>query len=179
MQNTLFRKGLVVGIIILLAGVSVLSSVSSKDASFINDKVIDDNNEIEPFDYEIKYDSSIESLPNDLKYKDYKNCRIYCDNDPGVTGKAYLFPGYFKTVWHKGDIPVWAEVNGSCGILKGKYTYVTDGLRIDEDVYLNWEFAIVYGFYGKFTNDAIEIPGYSPIFIIDGYVTWCRLYYDW
>ena len=50
MKNTLFKKGLIVGIIILFIGVSVLSSVSSKDVSVTNDKVVDDNNEIEPLD---------------------------------------------------------------------------------------------------------------------------------
>ena len=47
MQNKILRKGLIVGIIILFVGVSVLSSVSSKDVSVSNDKVDDDNNEVE------------------------------------------------------------------------------------------------------------------------------------
>jgi len=50
MQNKILRKGLIVGIIILFVCVSFLSSVSSKDVSVSNDKVIDDNNEIEPLD---------------------------------------------------------------------------------------------------------------------------------
>ena len=50
MKNILFKKGLVVGIILLFIGVSVLSSVSSKDVSVTNDKVVDDNNEIKPLD---------------------------------------------------------------------------------------------------------------------------------
>ena len=36
MKNTLFKKGLVVGIIILFVGISVLSSVSSKEVSVSN-----------------------------------------------------------------------------------------------------------------------------------------------
>ena len=47
MKNTLFKKGLVIGIIILLVGVSVLSSASSKDVSVYNDKIVDDNNKVE------------------------------------------------------------------------------------------------------------------------------------
>jgi hypothetical protein len=43
MQNKSFRKGVIVGIIILFVGVSVLSSVSSKDVSVSNDMVVDDN----------------------------------------------------------------------------------------------------------------------------------------
>ena len=46
MQNTLFKKGLAVGIIVLFAGVSVSSSVSSKDVSISNNKIVDDNKEI-------------------------------------------------------------------------------------------------------------------------------------
>ena len=47
MQSKLFKKGLVVGIIILFVGVGVLSSVSSKDVSLYNDKIVDDNNKVE------------------------------------------------------------------------------------------------------------------------------------
>ena len=50
MRNTLFKKGLVVGIIILLVGVSVLSSVSSRYLSVSNKKTINDINEIETSD---------------------------------------------------------------------------------------------------------------------------------
>ena len=50
MPNKLFKKGLVVGIIVLLVGVSVLSSVSSKDVSVSNDLILKDNSEIEPLD---------------------------------------------------------------------------------------------------------------------------------
>jgi hypothetical protein len=50
MKNTLFKKGLIVGIIILFIGVSVLSSVSSKDVSVYNDTIFDDNKEIETSD---------------------------------------------------------------------------------------------------------------------------------
>jgi hypothetical protein len=50
MKNTLFKKGLVIGIIILFIGVSVLSSVSSKDVSVFYDRIVDNNNEIEQLD---------------------------------------------------------------------------------------------------------------------------------
>jgi hypothetical protein len=50
MQSKLFKKGLVVGIIILFIGIGVLSSVSSKDISISDDKILKDNNEIEPID---------------------------------------------------------------------------------------------------------------------------------
>ena len=50
MKNTLFKKGLVAGMIILFVGVSILSSVSSKNVSISYDKVVYDNNEIEPLD---------------------------------------------------------------------------------------------------------------------------------
>ncbi len=43
MPGKLFNKGLVIGIIVLFIGVSVLSSVSSKDVSVSNDKVVGDN----------------------------------------------------------------------------------------------------------------------------------------
>ena len=47
MRNTLLKKGLVLGIIVLFFGVSVLSSASSKDVSVYNDKIVDDNNKVE------------------------------------------------------------------------------------------------------------------------------------
>ena len=50
MQNTLLGKGLVVGIIVLFVSVGVFSSASSKDISFSDDKVVDDNNGIKPLD---------------------------------------------------------------------------------------------------------------------------------
>jgi len=42
MKNTIFKKGLVIGIIILFIGVGVLSSVSSKDISISDDKILKD-----------------------------------------------------------------------------------------------------------------------------------------
>ena len=51
MPNKLFKKGLVVGIIVLFIGISVLSSVSSKDVSVANDRIVNDNNEVEPLDF--------------------------------------------------------------------------------------------------------------------------------
>ena len=50
MKNTLFKKGLVIGIIILFIGVSVLSSVSSKDVSVYNDNIEENNVSNELFD---------------------------------------------------------------------------------------------------------------------------------
>ena len=50
MKNTLFKKGLVVGIIILFVGVSVLSSVSSKDVKVSNERIENNNNAIKPLD---------------------------------------------------------------------------------------------------------------------------------
>jgi len=50
MKNTIFKKGLVIGIIILFIGVGVLSSVSSKDISISDDKILKDNNVIEQMD---------------------------------------------------------------------------------------------------------------------------------
>jgi hypothetical protein len=50
MKDRLFKKVLVIGIIILFVGVSVLSSVSSKDVSVSKDRIFDDNNEIETSD---------------------------------------------------------------------------------------------------------------------------------
>ena len=46
MQNKVLRKGLVIGIIILFVSISVFSSVSSKDVSISNNKIVDDNKEI-------------------------------------------------------------------------------------------------------------------------------------
>jgi hypothetical protein len=50
MKNTLFKKGLVVGIIVLFVSVSVLSSVSSKDVKVSNNRVVDYNKGIKPDD---------------------------------------------------------------------------------------------------------------------------------
>jgi len=47
MLNKCLKKGLIVGIIVLFVSISVLSSVSSKDLLISNDKVVDDNTEIE------------------------------------------------------------------------------------------------------------------------------------
>jgi len=46
MKNTLLSKGLVVGIIVLFVVVSVLSSVSSKDVSVSDDRMVEDNDDI-------------------------------------------------------------------------------------------------------------------------------------
>ena len=50
MKNTLFKKGLVVWIIILFVGVCFLSCVSSKDISISYNKILEDNNEIKTSD---------------------------------------------------------------------------------------------------------------------------------
>jgi len=56
MRNNWYKNGLVVGIIVLFIGVSVLSSVSSKDISVSDEEMLEgeveleDNNEIEPLD---------------------------------------------------------------------------------------------------------------------------------
>ena len=50
MQNKILGKGLVIGIIALFVSVSVLSSVSSKDVAITDDKILEDNTEIEPLD---------------------------------------------------------------------------------------------------------------------------------
>ncbi|KYK23745.1 hypothetical protein AYK24_07035 [Thermoplasmatales archaeon SG8-52-4] len=50
MKNTLFKKGLVVWIIILFVGVCFLSCVSSKDISISYNKILEDNNEIKSSD---------------------------------------------------------------------------------------------------------------------------------
>jgi hypothetical protein len=73
MQNKILRKGLVIGIIILFVGVGILSSVSSKDISFSDDKIIEDNDEIEPID---NYDEIISFI----------NGGGYIDWDDGCSG---------------------------------------------------------------------------------------------
>jgi len=50
MVERLYKKGLVVGIIVLLVSMSGLTSVSSKDISISDDKIVEDNNENEPLD---------------------------------------------------------------------------------------------------------------------------------
>jgi len=49
-----YKKGLVVGIIVLFVSLSSLTSVSSKDISISDDKILEDNNEIEPLDMNIE-----------------------------------------------------------------------------------------------------------------------------
>jgi hypothetical protein len=44
------RKGWIIGIIVLFISISVLTSVSSKDISISDDKILEDNPEIEPLD---------------------------------------------------------------------------------------------------------------------------------
>jgi len=46
----MIKRYLVIGIVLLLVGVSVLSSVSSKDISISDDKILKDNNVIEQMD---------------------------------------------------------------------------------------------------------------------------------
>jgi hypothetical protein len=168
MKNTLFKKGLVVGIIILFVGVSVLSSVSSKDVSISEDRKIENNKETEVFDNEIKYGSLVKPLPNDLKYKDYKNCNIKTSKE-GVDGDAYLFPGFLKALMGV------ANVKRACGVLIA-LQYITGHINFDNDSYYgNWNKAFVFWFNGNF--EIYSEKAYR-VFELDGTAKFVRVYYS-
>jgi len=108
MVGRLYTKGLVVGIIILFISMSVLSSVSSKDISISDDKILEDNNEIEPLDmnnefftrikgyfYNITYEKVIKTIYRDVKiYADYGYLTVW-----GIGLPYFIFrnhPNYVK-----------------------------------------------------------------------------------
>jgi hypothetical protein len=168
MQNSLFKKELVVGIIILFVGVSVLSSVSSKDISISDDRKIKNIKENEAFDNKINYDTLIEPLPNDLKYKDYKNCRIKTSED-AVDGDAYLFPGFLKALMGV------ANVKRACGVLIA-LQYITGHINFDNDTYYgNWNKAFIFWFNGNF--EIYSEKAYR-VFELDGTAKFVRVYYE-
>jgi hypothetical protein len=173
MPNKFFKKGLVVGIIILFVGVSVLSSVSSKDISISDDRKIENNKETEIFDNEIKYNSLVEPLPNDLKYKDYKDCSIRAKE--GVDGKAFLFPGFFSS-WPESDSN-GIDVERAFGILIRVHVICPCyGIYFNNDYYYsNWTKAYVFSFTGYFYN---YFYGPWRIFEIDGTAKFVRVYYS-
>jgi hypothetical protein len=69
------KKGLVVGVIALLVGVSVLSSVSSKDISVSDEEMLE-------YDIELEDNNEIEPLDNYDEIVSYISGRAFFDNYP-------------------------------------------------------------------------------------------------
>jgi len=93
------KKLLVVGIIVLFISMSVLTSVSSKDISISDDKILEDNNKNEPLDTYKEIFTHIDGWCDSVKEKRigyYIHFDVeICSYDFEITIKGIRFPFNF------------------------------------------------------------------------------------
>ena len=163
MKNTLFKKGLVAGIIILFIGLAFIPSFNAES--------IKEETSVEEDREENYSPPKLVGFP--IHHKDYYNCRIYSECYNGVSGHAFLFPGYFKS----DDYPI--KVKNASGILvHGQLIFFTDSLIINGHWWNPefWNFAIVIGYTGILRHGSHMHGGI--VFDINGYAAFVRIYYE-
>jgi hypothetical protein len=97
--NNIWKKGLVVGIIIPFISVSVLTNVSSKDVS-VSDGMLEYNNEIESVDNNTEIITKIDGVSYEVEIHSkkgfFRNVTFYGGGSTlEIFGWKYHFPIYF------------------------------------------------------------------------------------
>ena len=118
---------------------------------------------------ELFLDEEKDKLTGVITHKDYFNCNIKTSKE-GVDGDAYLFPGFFISIFGLG-----ANVNRGCGVLIA-LQYIAGHINFNNDSYYgNWKIAFVFGFNGDFENYSEKA---YRLFDMNGTAKFVRVYYS-
>ena len=157
------KKLLVFGVIALFIGLAFIPSFNAES--------IKEETSVEEDREENYSPPKLVGFP--IHHKDYYNCEVTQTGYlGGVSGRAFLFPGYFKSRdW-------FIDVENAKGFLyNGGDIYDSEFLLINGDQWYadDWIIAIVIGYTGEMYNrDDYPIGG---DFLLDGYASFVRIYY--
>ena len=158
------KKLLIIGIIALFIGLAFIPSFNA--VSIKEETLVEEDRK------EIYSTPKFVGFPT-IHYKDYNDCKITETGFEGVSGRALLFPGYFKSNENYVEIK-----NGNGIIIDGGDEIYNENLVINGEQWntIYWIFVIVMGFVGEIYHFT-KFINHGRYFHINGYASFVRIYY--